>query len=145
MYLPFMKACPCGTVPIVNYSWREGHTIWCPKCKTQHTKAYSEEHDAVIAWVHGIEHLPPWCPFCKIYPQVLGPDSENPRVHCGAALCPLKGLEMSLENWNRCRPIAWTFEGLRDRWKKRPELKNCVRALQKAIRQHQRARYKCDD
>jgi len=137
-----VKPCSCGTVPQRNYSIRTGESLYCPTCRKLVTRdVYAFDYEPVIEWVHGAEALPPKCPFCRMPPKVGNPESEEPLVFCGAPICPLYGKGFTLKEWNQCRPEAWTFERLLKRWKEKPGLENVVRALQRAIKQHQRGRF----
>lgn len=115
--------------------------MWCPAChKTLTTGFYGFgfPNDAVIEWVHGVGDLPPMCPFCKMPPTIENPEAEEPLVYCRICFPERK---FKLKEWNCCRPIAWTFERLLERWAKKPEFRLAARALKRALVRHKRGRW----
>jgi hypothetical protein len=139
-----VKLCPCGGTPTVSRSLRSGSCVWCPNCHKTLTKgahAFDFPDDAIIEWVHGIEALPPKCPFCKMPATISLPESDEPSVSCEFADCPLHGKSFTLKRWNLCRPEGWTFEALLKRWAGKPDLKNASRALKRALDFHKRGRW----
>jgi hypothetical protein len=128
----------------VNRSLRSGSVIWCRACGKTLTKGsygFDDPESAILEWVHGPEHLPPKCPFCKLPPSVKKADSESPEVVCEALICPLQDKVFSLKQWNMSRPEAWTFDNLLKRWEKGKAPPNLMKALKRAIESHQRGRW----
>jgi hypothetical protein len=136
-----MRPCPCGAVPTtssdITYS-----VVWCSKCRKTLTKEYARVEDAVLAWQHGIEVLPPNCPFCHWPPHLIGPETETPQVTCEMP-CPIQGRVFTLEEWNRSRPDTARLDELVERWEKKkdPILRNPIKALKRAIAVHARQRF----
>lgn len=136
-----MKPCPCGTVPTTS-SDLSYSVVWCPACHKTLTKEYSKVEDAILAWQHGTEVLPPCCPFCSWPPLVLGPDTLTPQVMCEMP-CPLRGRVFTLEEWNMSRPKPYRLNELVTRWTKKG--KNVtLKALKKTIEDHVRNRLRGD-
>lgn len=137
-----VKPCPCGGIPTVSSSLRSGSCLWCPDCWKTLSKgsySYDDRDGPIIEWVHGIDALPPKCPFCKFPPKVTMADTESPLIFCQFPVCPLHSNGFTLKQWNMCRPEAWAFEHLVARWKKKLA-KDPVRALKRAIKDHVRGR-----
>ena len=139
-----VKPCPCGGTPTVSRSLRSGSCVWCPDCRTTLSKGsygFDDEAGPVIEWVHGAEHLPPKCPFCKFPVTVYDASSPEPKAGCETGICALQGKVFTLKEWNSCRPEAWAFKRLLKRWKGNPLMMGAARALKRAIAQHERGRY----
>jgi hypothetical protein len=137
-----VKPCPCGATPTISSDITYS-VVWCPECHKTLTKEYAAVEDAVLAWQHGIEVLPPHCPFCHWAPRVIGPDTPTPQVTCEMP-CPIRGRVFTLEEWNRTRPNTIRLDELVSRWEKNPQLKNPLKALKRALAAHVRQRYRGD-
>jgi hypothetical protein len=139
-----VKPCPCGATPTtssdITYS-----VVWCGSCRRTLTGEYSNVDHAILAWQHGVEVLPPNCPFCHWSPAVIEPASETPQVMCTMP-CPLRGRVFTLAEWNQSRPKPYRLEELVKRWEKKrdPALRAPIKALKRAIEAHVRNRFRGD-
>lgn len=143
------RECPtCGAGLHLNFEEMQwAYCMYCSTCRKVLTKEYGSDTAALLAWHHGPDSLPPNCPFCKFPPKVTHISSKDPKVTCTFTLvqiCPLAGVTMTLEDWNKCRPQLTFLEILAERWEKKPGFAKPLRALKSAIKQQVRNRY-CGD
>lgn len=139
-----MKACPCGATPATS-SDITFSVVWCPSCHKTLTTEYAHVEDAILAWQHGVEALPPNCPFCSWHPHVIAPESETPQIMCEMP-CPICGRVFTLAEWNMSRPKPYRLNELVDRWEKKndPLIQGFIKALKRVIESHVRNRYRGD-
>ncbi len=138
-----MKPCSCGATPVLNSVEAATWTLWCPDCRKTLTREYITRDLAVVAWVHGEGQLPAPCPFCEVSdvwpPKVREAESPIPMIRCNWPDCPIKEVELPLDQWNRARPRALVFEELYKRWNSRKDrytFRTFLVALRRSIAQH---------